>query len=290
MQRGDRSAMIGVVLLLLATFLWGTSFPVIKILMYDVPPWTYTGVRSVFSLAVLLVLFLAELALGKPLDLDAWRGGILTGVAYAMGIMLQGWGTAFTTASNSAFLTSMSVIMVLAMEFALKKKLDARVLAAGLASVAGVYLMAGGGALVIGLGDALVLASALFWAVQIMLISYLKYSSYVQFVTAMFIPSLGFLLPSLGSAPTLDARELLWLAYLGAVVGAFSSFLQVAGQRRVSASLAAIIYQLEPVFASVLSYLFLSEVFTSRKTFGAAVILAATTYASLLRVKARPVT
>lgn len=275
----------GLMILFGITFLWGTSFPVIKIVMYDTSPFLYTGFRALVSTTIIIPLLLISVS-RNGLDKESVRSGIMVGLIYSFGIFLQGWGTAYTSASNSAFLTSTSVIIVLVLESIILRKLDIQILTTGILSVVGVYLLTDNYSK-FSIGDLLVLISAFFWALQIIMISYLCFNNYTQFVcTMLLVPTIFLIFPILnGELIVISINKILWIAYLGVVVGLFASFGQVIGQRVVSASVSAVIYQMEPIFAYLLSYGFLGEILTMKKGIGALLILLASVYASYYRVK-----
>lgn len=278
-------AVKGLLILLAITFLWGTSFPVIKVVMNDFSPFIYTGCRALFASIVLVPLLILDIT-RNGVDKNSIKTGLLTGIMYTLGIFFQGWGTRYTSASNSAFLTSTSVIIVFVMESFLKKKLSKEVALAGIGAVLGVYLLTDThGDLTI--GDILVLVSAVFWSLQILFISYFKFNNYNQFVSVMLLSPMVFSLSLLSenNSVSFEVSKIIWLVYLGIVVGVFSSYGQVVGQRKVSASVSAIIYQMEPLFAYFLSYLFLGESYSFKKGLGAFVILVSCVYASYYKVK-----
>jgi drug/metabolite transporter (DMT)-like permease len=78
---------------------------------------------------------------------------------------------------------------------------------------------------------------------------------------------------------TLGSRlnaEILWgLAYLGVVATAAMLFLQARAQRHVSADKAALIYAMEPVFAALFAWVWLSEGLSLRSGLGAGVVVLA---------------
>jgi drug/metabolite transporter (DMT)-like permease len=65
------------------------------------------------------------------------------------------------------------------------------------------------------------------------------------------------------------------LLYLGVVASAGMFFLQALAQRHVRAEQAALVYALEPVFAALFAWWWLSEGLTPRATVGAALVLLA---------------
>src|SRR2546429_1523579 len=88
------------------TFVWGTSFIVIKNVLRDAPPLAFLSLR--FFLAALLIL----LALPRrPPTPSFLRDGIVVGLLLGFGMSLQVIGQVDTTASNAAFLTGLSVVL-----------------------------------------------------------------------------------------------------------------------------------------------------------------------------------
>jgi drug/metabolite transporter (DMT)-like permease len=80
-------------------------------------------------------------------------------------------------------------------------------------------------------------------------------------------------LQTLGSRLSAD---ILWgLAYLGVVATAGMLFLQARAQRHVSADKAALIYAMEPVFAALFAWVWLSEGLTLRGALGGAMVVIA---------------
>jgi drug/metabolite transporter (DMT)-like permease len=73
--------------------------------------------------------------------------------------------------------------------------------------------------------------------------------------------------------------EILWgLAYLGIVATAGMLFLQARAQAHVSADKAALIYAMEPVFAALFAWIWLSEGLTLRAALGGAVVVFAVVF------------
>ena len=92
------------------TILWGSTFIVTKDIVRDAPPMLYLVFR--FGIAALLILraLLAALRRGgaAPLIVD----GVVLGVLNSLGLVLQVIGQVFTTASKSAFITSLNTPLV----------------------------------------------------------------------------------------------------------------------------------------------------------------------------------
>jgi len=263
----------GLTALLLTTLLWGSSFPAIKFVVAEVSEYTYTWFRSLVAL-IGLSPYLAYVVYRKKLSRRVVVGGLITGVVYAIGLWLQGWGTRYTIASNSAFITGLNVVFVHLYSMLLLRKYTSKLAASLLSAVLGLYLLTKP-ATGFGMGEALVLVSSLFWAAQVILID--KYSGEDPLVFTYFemLPALGFILPSLyaGAQGLPSGMRLIALIYLGLVCSDVAFAFQVYGQRFVVAAVAGIVFLLEPVFATFLAWLTLGEVLKPLQIIGAMLIL-----------------
>ena len=265
----------GLIALLLTAALWGSSFPAIKLAVSSVSALTYTWARGAIALLGLAPYLLLAARRGR-VNRAVVRGGLITGSVYALALWLQGWGTAYTTASNSAFITGLNVVFVHAYTALRARRYGKELAISLLLALAGLYLLtapAGG----LNIGDVLVLASSFLWAAQILLVD--RYSRADPGVFAFFeiLPSLAFLLPdlALGGWRELGPSSLAVLAYLGFFCGDLAFALQVMGQRHLSPAVSAVILLLEPVFASILAFLILGEVMELLGILGACLMLAA---------------
>lgn len=266
---------LGTGILLLATFLWGSSFPVIKIVMENVDSLTYTWVRSLLSLLALAP-YLAYKAARGQLDRRALAGGLLAGVAYTLGLWLQGLGTKYTTASNSGFITGLHMVFVHLYVASVTRKYSPN-LAAGLGlAVVGVYLLTTPST-GFNRGDALVLLGAVFWAAQVIVVDRYSDRDIPQFLAAQFLVSLSFIVPDhlQDGIRAPSPEDMLLLTYLAVVTGVGAFGLQVLGQRYLGPAASTIVYQMEPVFAALLARLVLGESMTPMQMLGGALILAA---------------
>ncbi len=266
----------GVAALIIATVLWGSSFPVIKIVVERIGSFTYTWARSLVAVLILTPYVLIKLARGES-KIETVRGGLITGIAYALGLWLQGWGTKYTTASNAAFITGLHVVFVHLYVALFRRKYNLHLFIELLLAVCGLYLLTlprGG----VDIGDILVLLGSIAWAAQVILVSVHGGSSPLLFTYFETMPALLFVMPDLVHVKSILSKfnidTLLGVLYLAltCTVGAFS--LQAYGQKYVPPEVAALIYLLEPVFATVFSWVMLSEHMTMLQLAGSAMILA----------------
>src|SRR5690606_30597488 len=102
------------------TFIWGSSCIVMKNISDDIPAYAYLAMRFLVVSIILAIVFNKRL---KGINLgDIMRGSLIAVLLYA-GMMLQVLGLKTTTASNSAFITGLCVIMVpIISVFLLKKR------------------------------------------------------------------------------------------------------------------------------------------------------------------------
>ncbi len=262
-------ALIGTVLL------WGSSFPGIKIVMSITDPFTYTWLRGLFSILMLLPLII-YLGWGSRRCIV---GGFTAGIFYSLGLFFQGWGTAYTTASNSAFITGLNAPFVHLFRALYTEKYSWRLGLSLVLGLTGLYLLTAPRGRV-GIGDLLVLVGSVMWALQILAVDKYTDCNPITLVFYMFLPTLTFTPPTPIRAVLREPMVIPILLYLAGFcsIGAFA--LQVYGQRGVKPEAAAIIFLLEPVVAAVLSNLLLSETLSLGQVGGASLILLSMYFAS----------
>lgn len=251
----------GVVLLLSTTILWGSSFIFIKLIVSNISEFSYTFYRVLISVIILTPLMILRIFTRK-IDVKGFRYGIITGIAYILGLILQGAGTRYTTPSVSAFITGLNSIHVHVYSGLIKKSYSLSLFVSLILAILGLYMVtkpAGG----FGFGELLIFLGSIAWAAQIIFISrYVKEGvRYIDFLYGMLLPSL-LLAPyvlTLEHKTNLGMQIFLYLAYLAIACTLTASALQIIGQKYVDPATAAIIYVLEPLFALTFSVTFYGE-------------------------------
>lgn len=263
----------GVLALIATSILWGSSFPAIKIVVGSVSSYTYTWVRSALAITGLLPYLVIALRKGRVTAL-AIKGGLLAGLTYALGLWLQGLGTRYTTASNSAFITGLNTVFVHMYEALILKRYGLSLALSLALSVTGLYFLTtptGG----LSIGDLLVLLASFMWAAQVIIVD--KYSGVDPLIFTFFemVPAVAFIIPDMvDGIDFISTNTLLIITYLALVCSNAAFTLQVYGQRYIIPSIAAITYLLEPIVAALFAYLILTEVLTPIQVLGASLILA----------------
>lgn len=272
--------------LLLATFFWGITFIAVKDALRYCSPLVFLGARFLVAGLVLLPFCYKGL---KNLSAEGWRNGVLLGVFLFAGFALQTIGLVFTTATRSAFITGMCVALVpLLSAMMFKTKSDFWQLAGVALAATGLYYLSRPEAGGFNRGDILTAFSAVCFAIEVVLVQ--KYTQkhgpldmiLVQIITTVVLSAIlvGFLEHprfSWSHRLALDLFITSMLATAGALV------IQFYWQRNTTATRAAIIYTLEPLFAAVFSFLFFKEILPLSGWFGAALILSGAVLAELGR-------
>jgi drug/metabolite transporter (DMT)-like permease len=268
--------------LLAVTAAWGSTFFLIKDLLDRIPVADFLAVR--FTIAALALWLIAPKAVAR-LSALARRRAVLLGLVYGAGQLLQTAGLGHTSASVSGFVTGMYVVMTPLFAAALVR---ARV---GASAWAAVVLATGGLALLslqgfaMGLGESLTLVSAALYALHIVALGAWSTPrealglSIVQLAVIAVVCWAG-ALPGGVELPTTGSD---WLAtlYMALVAGAFALVVQTWAQAHMSATRAAIVMTMEPVFAAAFAVGWGGEDLSARMVGGGALVLAAMYLAEL---------
>jgi drug/metabolite transporter (DMT)-like permease len=267
-----------VVLLLLVTLCWGTTFPLLKSVATDLNGIEISAFR--FLLAALCVL---PFLIRAPRR--AWADGAILGSIALASYVAQAYGLQHISSNRSAFITSLNVLMVPFLGLMFGGRLSWLVLLAACIAVAGIGLMSweSGGSLA---GDGATVMCAFAYAAYVVALSRCSAKHEARYLAATQIAVMAaaaiawILFQSARGAglATLAARaqpHFMTLLYLGVVATAGMLFLQALAQRNVSADKAAVIYTMEPVFAAVFGWLWLNEMLGLRGLAGATLVVAA---------------
>ncbi len=271
------------------TMVWGSSFIVVKNVLREAPPLAFLSLR--FLLAAALITPILPWRRRTPALL---RDGMAAGLLLGVGMCLQVVGQVDTTASNAAFLTGLAVVLTPLAAYLRARQLPSLENGAGivLASAGFFFLTVPSGAGSLGRGDLFVLASSVLFAFYVVELS-LRAPAHdavrmacVQLATVGMIAGVVSLLSrqalpvgvlvTLGESRFLprSSEFLLSLAYL-ASIGTVGTFVgQTWAQRHMSATHAAILFALEPVFAAILAAWFLDERLGGRGIAGGSLVLA----------------
>ncbi len=240
------------IVLLILTVFWGLSFPLMRNVLEYIPAISYLAIRfTLAAIVVSMVFFKKHKNIGK-LEL---KGGLVIGFLLFAGMILQIYGLYYTTASNSAFITSMSVafVPILLAIFFRTKTSKFTVIGIIIASF-GLFLISGIIRLEFNPGDFLTLLCAVAFALQIIYIDIFTKKgrpgsiAIVQMWTAAIITTVIWLL--FDRSPIIFNSQVILVILVTAILGtSFSFSAQILVQKDTTPSHAALIFTMEPLVA-----------------------------------------
>lgn len=206
--------------------------------------------------------------------------GMFCGSFLWIASVAQQTGMAYTTASKASFITALYVVMVPVLSILVKKRPPLHIWLCVLVSLVGMYLLCmNSERFYLELGDSYVLASALFFSIEIMAVYYFSplvdgvRLSRLQFLVVAILSTVAMFVTE---QPTLETFRLALPAILYA--GIFSSgiayTLQIMGQENVNPTLASLVMSLESVFGALSGWLVLHETMSGRELLGCILMFA----------------
>jgi drug/metabolite transporter (DMT)-like permease len=258
------------------TFIWGTSFSIIKDAIARFDALEFLALRFVLATAVLVILFRRDIGAGQRGDFVA---ALCVGLILWVGFTLQVKGLELTTPSKSAFVTGFSVILVPLFEAALKRKLPSFVnLLCAASALAGLYLLAGTHSLrPFDWGIFLTFLCAVAFALHIIVVGHFAKSRNLNVlvvgqiaVTAVASSVLAF--RSGVPSQHLSGRIAAALFVTAVLATALAFYIQNWAQKHTVPSRTALIFSMEPVFAAVVTYFTLYERWNSQMFIGCGLI------------------
>lgn len=281
------------ILLVLVTFVWGATFVVIKnAVEEDASPLLFNFVRMAFAATMLGIVFHREIA---RITRQALVSGTITGAFLWLGYEFQTTGIRLTTASKSAFITGISVVLVpLFLILFWRRRIRVWTALGVLAAITGLFLLtvpAGDSSLgnwaSVNRGDLLTLGCAVSFGFQIIFLGRAteRYPfaqiGFLQIATAAIL--MGIAAPLLERPHIVWSPRVVWAIGITGLLGTAAAFtIQAWAQQFTSPTHTALIFSLEPVFAWITSYFALSERLGLRAGIGAILILAGVLISELL--------
>lgn len=278
------------VLMLITAVIWGSAFVAQTSGMSHIGPFLYSGLRFALGSLCLLPLVLRRSTSRCPhkplLTRGLLQGGMLMGLALALGINLQQVGLMFTSVTNAGFITGLYVIVVPLVGLLIGHKTGLGTwLGAGLA-VVGMFLLSVGDNFQVAAGDWLQLIGAFVWGGHVILVGLFASRhdpirlAFLQFATCSVVSLvLALCLEPVHWPAILAAGPA--ILYGGVIAVGIGYTLQVIAQKDAIASHAAIILSLEAVFAAIAGAWLLDESLQTRGYFGCALMLSGMLVAQL---------
>ncbi len=280
--------------LLIAAAIWGMGTVVIKATVDSFPPAWLVGVRFTFAGLILAIVLFPRLK--KALDLDHLKKGAVLGVFIFLSYWSNSTGLTDTTASNSAFLTSLYCVIIPFLMWALSGPRPTKFnIAAALVCVAGVGCVSFAGSTDFSLrfGDAITLLSAVFLSFHVVCTS--KYAggrdmmvlTIIQFIVAGLLGfAAALVFEPMPVFAELGLETYVSLGYLIVFASCIALLLQNIAVAHVDPAPASLFLATESVFGVVFSVLFLGEMLTGPLFIGFGLIFAGIIVSEYLPLRA----
>ena len=303
MKQEQRSEWKGTLVLLLAAFVWGTTFAAQSIGADYVGPFTYLCGRTWISVVLLFPverLLSARAAraererTGKDQKLPVTRAmrrtmffaGAVCGTLLFTASAAQQAGIAYTTAAKSGFITALYVVFVPVIYAVVHRGVGPKVWICMVMAVTGLYLLSMKGSFSLGKGDALTLLCAVLFSCQILCIN--RYAGEVggvrltllQFLMEAVLATVCMLLFETPTVETVRSA-LPSILYAGVFSGCVGYTLQSVGQEWVNPATASIAMSFESVFGALAGWVVLHEALSVRELTGCVIMFAAIILAQL---------
>ena len=250
--------------MVVTTMIWGITFVMVKDALNDAPPYMFASLR--FGIAFILGLVYVNKGIRNITDVEM-LGGLFCGFCLFVGYAFQNFGLMETTPSRSAFITSVSVILVpLILVLFRMKRVNTRIWIAVILAILGLYILlnpTGGG---INIGDILTFGCAVSFAAHVIMQD--KYLSKGASISKLFLIQIMFVtIFSCASVfifedMIINISERLIIALL--VTGILATFVAIMfmvwAQTILGPNQTAVLLSLEPVFAALFSTFFAGEI------------------------------
>jgi drug/metabolite transporter (DMT)-like permease len=277
--------------LVLATLMWGITFPLTRNALTEVDPFVFVSLR--FAIATLLLLpsvWMLFHNTTRTILLSSLVIGGLNAAAY----LCQTIGLETVLSARAAFITGASVIFVpfLAPLFKLEKPSSLDLLCACIGFI-GLYVLMDIKHLYLEEGDLWIFLGAIFFSLQITYLQRINLliSDYqlLAFYQLLFTVPFVFLFTKGHSfSAALQAQALIGILFCAVFATSLAYYLQNKYQKFTSAPKAALIFALEPVFASLFGVLINHEKLAKTTMVGGSLLLLSLILPAIVNMKKEP--
>lgn len=268
--------------LMIATLVWGLTFPFIRIVLSDLTPAMIVFFRGGVS-SLILAVFVFSNPQHRRILFKLIPIGFCLGVLYYVSYFFQSIGLQTISSGRSAFLTNLTVVFVplLSPLFKTGKLSKQDVISCAIALI-GMFLLTNPlGQQGFATGDLWSILCAFSFAVQIQFLHvamwrYPHASLPIAFLQLLFLTlCASFFLPFTQTKNLfhMSVMSLVALGYLSVVAMVITTWIQTKYQHQTTPERASIIYILEPAFASLFGFLLLGETMTTVALIGGVLMI-----------------
>jgi len=288
MKKTEKLAVNG--MLLSTSMLWGSAYSYRKIALLYMGSFFFNAWRFFLAFLILVVAYIIADAFRR------WRGeessyapvrwqiekGFIIGIVLSFGVNVQQLGLITSDAGKCGFITSLYIFFTpMLAKLIFKKQIPVKIWFGASIAVAGLFCISWGSDFKIVVGDALFVATALFYAMHLILLGmWCGKSSPILLVCVQALTccvmSAGLSLVFESGNSMENLMSAIWpVIYTGVFTIALSNIIHAAAQKKVSPSLAAIILSFESVFGALFAALIIGERMNSPQIMGCGLIFLA---------------
>lgn len=285
------STLFSAFLMMLAAFIWGTSFVAQSKGLDKIGNFTFLSFRSYLAVLALIPVALVFYKNGKKTGDGAHGeyksffskrlifGGVLCGIFLFAGTAFQQIGIKYSGVGKSGFLTTLYILIVPLIGLLFKRKVKPTLWVCIAIALLGMYFLCAGASGGISFGDIMLILCALGFAIQITTVDRFISSvdgvrlSLVQFITCSVLSTVTMLtFEKVDMSVILDA----WFPvfYAGVMSSGAAFTLQIISQKNLNPVVACLLMSLESVFAALSGAVF-GEKLSAREIIGCCLVFAA---------------
>jgi drug/metabolite transporter (DMT)-like permease len=263
--------------LLTTTLIWGSTFVAMKIGMTGMSALMLIASRFAMTSLFFLLFFHRKVF---PIPMSSLVKGVILGLFLFLGFVAQTVGLNYTTASKSSFITSVMVVFVPMLQYVIERRPPTVGNILGILVVCtGLWLLTSPAGSTVNIGDALTMVCAVLFAFYLVYLDIVSKEmgeiqlTFLQVSTCAVLAWGGVLLTEKPTIPS-SRDSLLALGYLTIFATLITTFVQTKYQKHTTPTRAAIIFTIEPVFASIFAFLILGEQIGAPGILGGGLIVA----------------
>ncbi len=308
-----KNSMKGVLLLLIGSFIWGTTFVAQSMGTNHLNAFSFNCIRNVIGVFALIPVLLWQICtetknmncvqnknyivfaqnIKSIFTKDLFLGGLSCGTALCLASYFQQVGIETSTVGKSAFITTLYIVLVPLLGLFFKKKLPLQIWCGVILAMIGLYLLCmKDEAFVLTTGDVYLLLCAFFFTLQITAVDYFAPKvncialSMMQFLVTAIESGIGMLFTEL---PTLENiyGAMIPLLYAGVLSSGIAYTFQIIGQKHLAPAIASLLMSLESVFATLAGWIILKEYLSTKELIGCGLVFAAVILTQIPAPKAK---
>lgn len=257
---------LAIVLLLFITFIWGSTFIVVKDVITIIKPYSFNFIRfllaSIWIGSIIVIQIIKKKESNYVFTKQLLYNGIVLGIFLFLGFLLQTIGLQYTTSSKAGFITGLNVIFTpIILIIASNYRPKFLSLMGIIIAIIGLFLLTIKKTEIMNIGDIYILFCAVAFSIHIILTnkSVKKFPPLLlTFIQLMTVSVLSLFCSFITEKPTYMLMSELWTnhTFITALIitslfaTALAYLIQTYAQRILSPTRVAMTFIMEPVFAA----------------------------------------